>query len=415
MSAFGLKTAIQSRAGRSWRSGEEIVVSLVPDHARAAWSAKTRETLFVDGLRLARPVHPRWPLRRLRVACRYLCRRQPRTPARRGHLRGCPVARGHRRHRTTTLPHPGPVPPWTDVDVFIAADRAAWEEPSAAGTALGAPKVPDTEERRRCVEVVGQLAGLRKTTRARVSWCMAIFTARCCSRVPPHQVSPTSPPTGGRLPGRPVLPWSTRCREPTTASSSVGTRCRVAADVVARVDLPALGSCPASAFDSRGISGLAAHRRGGPHDALTTRSSSKSHRLEAVPARSGAGLSPGAPRPPSVGTPSARSSASWSSARCAPPAADALSTRCRQVVGVGAHDPADDTWAGKPCRAGDVTVGRNPSGRDLGDQCADPFHLGVGDLRCHPRRYPEQVANDSGGLGRAEPGRPCAGSRRRPG
>ncbi|MDT5328005.1 MAG: hypothetical protein QOF25_5157, partial [Mycobacterium sp.] len=29
---------------------------MVADHARAAWSAKVRETLFVDGVRLARPV-----------------------------------------------------------------------------------------------------------------------------------------------------------------------------------------------------------------------------------------------------------------------------------------------------------------------------------------------------------------------
>lgn len=29
---------------------------MVADHARSAWSAKVRETLFVDGVRLARPV-----------------------------------------------------------------------------------------------------------------------------------------------------------------------------------------------------------------------------------------------------------------------------------------------------------------------------------------------------------------------
>ena len=38
-----------------WRCGE-VVLSMVADHARAAWSAKVRETLFVDGVRLARPV-----------------------------------------------------------------------------------------------------------------------------------------------------------------------------------------------------------------------------------------------------------------------------------------------------------------------------------------------------------------------
>ena len=39
-----------------WRVGE-VVLSMVPDHARAARSAATRENLFVDGLRIARPFH----------------------------------------------------------------------------------------------------------------------------------------------------------------------------------------------------------------------------------------------------------------------------------------------------------------------------------------------------------------------
>ena len=38
-----------------WRCGD-VVLSPVADHARAAWSAKVRETLQVDGVRLARPV-----------------------------------------------------------------------------------------------------------------------------------------------------------------------------------------------------------------------------------------------------------------------------------------------------------------------------------------------------------------------
>ena len=45
--------------GSSWEGGwrcGEVVLSMVADHARAAWSAKVRETLFVDGVRLARPV-----------------------------------------------------------------------------------------------------------------------------------------------------------------------------------------------------------------------------------------------------------------------------------------------------------------------------------------------------------------------
>ena len=38
-----------------WRCGE-VVLSMVAENARAAWSARVRETLFVDGVRLARPV-----------------------------------------------------------------------------------------------------------------------------------------------------------------------------------------------------------------------------------------------------------------------------------------------------------------------------------------------------------------------
>ena len=59
MAAFGQKGGRPEPLGEGWEGGwrsGEIVLSLVADHARAAWSAKVRETLFVDGLRLARPV-----------------------------------------------------------------------------------------------------------------------------------------------------------------------------------------------------------------------------------------------------------------------------------------------------------------------------------------------------------------------
>jgi uncharacterized protein (TIGR02569 family) len=59
LSAFGL-TGVQPVAlSGSWEGGwrcGEVVLSIVADHARAAWSARVRETLFVDGVRLARPV-----------------------------------------------------------------------------------------------------------------------------------------------------------------------------------------------------------------------------------------------------------------------------------------------------------------------------------------------------------------------
>ena len=59
LAAFGLTGVRSAPLGSSWEGGwrcGEVVLSMVADHARAAWSAKVRETLFVDGVRLARPV-----------------------------------------------------------------------------------------------------------------------------------------------------------------------------------------------------------------------------------------------------------------------------------------------------------------------------------------------------------------------
>jgi len=59
LAAFGLTGLRPAPLGSNWEGGwrcGEVVLSMVADHARAAWSAKVRETLFVDGVRLARPV-----------------------------------------------------------------------------------------------------------------------------------------------------------------------------------------------------------------------------------------------------------------------------------------------------------------------------------------------------------------------
>jgi uncharacterized protein (TIGR02569 family) len=59
LAAFGLTGVKPLPLGASWEGGwrcGEVVLSIVADHARAAWSARVRETLFVDGVRLARPV-----------------------------------------------------------------------------------------------------------------------------------------------------------------------------------------------------------------------------------------------------------------------------------------------------------------------------------------------------------------------
>src|SRR6202047_3485306 len=57
--SFGLTGSRPEPMGAGWEGGwrcGEVVLSMVANHPRAAWSAKARETLFADGVRLARPV-----------------------------------------------------------------------------------------------------------------------------------------------------------------------------------------------------------------------------------------------------------------------------------------------------------------------------------------------------------------------
>src|SRR3954462_12613832 len=59
LAAFGLTGVRPVPLGSGWEGGwrcGEVVLSMVAENARAGWSAKVRETLFVDGVRLARPV-----------------------------------------------------------------------------------------------------------------------------------------------------------------------------------------------------------------------------------------------------------------------------------------------------------------------------------------------------------------------
>src|SRR3954467_5659224 len=102
---------------------------MVADHARGAWAAKVRETLFVDGVRLARPV--RSTDGRYAVAGWRADTFVAGTPAPRHDEEVSAAVRLHEataqleRPRFLTQP---PVAPSAYVDVFIAADRAAWEE-----------------------------------------------------------------------------------------------------------------------------------------------------------------------------------------------------------------------------------------------------------------------------------------------
>lgn len=136
---------------------------MVADHARAAWSAKVRETLFIDGLRLARPVRStdgRFVVAGWRADTFVAGTPEPR------HDEVVSVAvRLHEatanleRPRFLTQPT---VPPWTEVDVFTAADRAAWEDRPLHSLPPGAPRSPESADGERSVDLLNQLATLRK-------------------------------------------------------------------------------------------------------------------------------------------------------------------------------------------------------------------------------------------------------------
>jgi len=170
LATFGVKSGEPEQLGAGWEGGwryGEIVLAQITDHARAAWSAKVRETLYVDGLRLARPVRStdgRYVVSGWRADTFVAGAPEPRDDE--------VVATGVRLHEATSkLERPRfltqmPVPPWTDVDVFTAADRAAWEDRPLQNLPLGAPVLPETEDRTKATELLTQLAGLRKPTKS---------------------------------------------------------------------------------------------------------------------------------------------------------------------------------------------------------------------------------------------------------
>lgn len=170
LSAFGLTTVKPVYLGASWEGGwrcGEVVLSLVADNARAAWSARVRETLFVDGVRLARPVRStdgRYVVSGWRADTFVAGTPEPRHDE--------VVSAAVRLHEATgKLERPrfltqGPGTPWGDVDVFIAADRAAWEERPLSSVPPGARTAPETADAERSVELIDQLATLRRPTKS---------------------------------------------------------------------------------------------------------------------------------------------------------------------------------------------------------------------------------------------------------
>jgi uncharacterized protein (TIGR02569 family) len=170
LAAFGLTGVKPIPLGAAWEGGwrcGEVVLSLVAENARASWSARVRETLFVDGVRLARPVRStdgRYVVSGWRADT---------------FVAGTPEARHDevvsaavRLHEATgKLERPrfltqGPAAPWADVDVFIAADRAAWEERPLQSVPPGARVAPPSADAERSVDLIIQLATLRKPTRS---------------------------------------------------------------------------------------------------------------------------------------------------------------------------------------------------------------------------------------------------------
>jgi uncharacterized protein (TIGR02569 family) len=170
LSAFGLSGVGPIPLGAAWEGGwrcGEVVLSMVAENARAAWSARVRETLFVDGVRLARPVRStdgRYVVSGWRADTFVAGQPEPRHDE--------VVSAAVRLHEATgKLERPrfltqGPSVPWADVDVFIAADRAAWEERPLQSVPAAARAASPTADGQRSVELINQLAGLRRPTKS---------------------------------------------------------------------------------------------------------------------------------------------------------------------------------------------------------------------------------------------------------
>ena len=170
LSAFGLSGVGPIPLGAAWEGGwrcGEVVLSMVAENARAAWSARVRETLFVDGVRLARPVRStdgRYVVSGWRADTFVAGQPEPRHDE--------VVSAAVRLHEATgKLERPrfltqGPTAPWADVDVFIAADRAAWEERPLQSVPAGARTASPRADGQRSVELINQLAGLRRPTKS---------------------------------------------------------------------------------------------------------------------------------------------------------------------------------------------------------------------------------------------------------
>ncbi|MFZ2510122.1 MAG: TIGR02569 family protein [Gordonia sp. (in: high G+C Gram-positive bacteria)] len=167
LTTFGLTAhppiAMTGAGVAGWRVGE-VVLSLVPDRARAAWSATARENLYVEGMRVARPIRAsdgRYVVSGWRADTYVAGSPEPR------HDEVLAVA--DRLHEAIAkLERPRfmlqqPAPPFSDVDVFTAADRAAWEDvPLRAARSAGMDIEPAGDDAQQSIAALKTLAGLRR-------------------------------------------------------------------------------------------------------------------------------------------------------------------------------------------------------------------------------------------------------------
>ncbi|RMI35152.1 TIGR02569 family protein [Nocardia stercoris] len=151
--------------GGAWRCGD-LLLTPVADHARAAWSAKVRESLRVDGVRLARPVRGtdgRYVVSGWRADTHIAGTAEPRYDE--------VVSLSLRLHQATaSLERPRflgaqPLSPWGEIDVFAVADNAAWD-PAPARSVQAAGGVGTTPDCRRSLELLVQLSTLRRPVQA---------------------------------------------------------------------------------------------------------------------------------------------------------------------------------------------------------------------------------------------------------
>lgn len=162
---FGLRDREPVPLGAEWEVGwrlGDVVLSPVVDAGRAAWSARVRETLVVEGVRLARPVRStdgRYVVSGWRADT---------------FVEGEPESRhdevvslsGRLHAATAQLDRPrflahAPAAPYQGGDLFLAADHSAWDAQPTRVLRAQIPEDP-TQGALRSLELIGQLGTLRR-------------------------------------------------------------------------------------------------------------------------------------------------------------------------------------------------------------------------------------------------------------